>query len=136
MASTILPLLALSLLAFTPTTLAHSGQGAGAPQVPLSNPHDDWAATHMQEEHHIDTFDAASFFTIHDFDGRGSWTPDEIMRTYGLEDESMKHITDEKKQEVVREVLKLVDANRNGVIERDEWMKFSEGGGKLPDFGV
>jgi hypothetical protein len=55
---------------------------------------------------------------------------------YGLEDESLKHITEERRGEVVREVMRLCDANRNGVVERDEWMRYSHGGGKLPDFGV
>lgn len=88
------------------------------------------------EEHHIDHFDAGSFFTLHDFDGRGAWTPDEILRTYGLADESTKHVGEDKRAEVVKEILKLCDTNGNGIVERKEWMKFSEGGGKLPDFGV
>lgn len=90
----------------------------------------------VSEEHHIADFDAASFFTLHDFDSRGAWTPDEILRTYGLEDETMKDISQSKRDEVLKEVLRLCDSNGNGIVERAEWMAFSEGGGKLPDFGL
>jgi hypothetical protein len=49
-----------------------------------------WAEYHMIEEHHISNFDAPSFFTLHDFNGDGIWTADEVRRTYGLDDESLK----------------------------------------------
>ena len=58
------------------------------------------------------------------------------MRTYGLEDESAKAVTQEKRGEVVREVLKLLDTDGSGQVTRDEWMVFCARGGKLPDFGV
>ena len=44
----------------------------------------------MAEEHHVSNFDAPSFFTMHDFNSDGSWTPDEVRRMYGLDDESPK----------------------------------------------
>ena len=49
-----------------------------------------WAEYHMAEEHHVSNFDAPSFFTLHDFNSDGSWTPDEVRRMYGLDDESLK----------------------------------------------
>ena len=42
----------------------------------------------------------------------------------------------EKREEVTREVFRLFDEDRNGVIEREEWMRLSEKGVRLPDFGV
>lgn len=89
------------------------------------------------EEHHIQNFDPASFFTLHDFDGSGSWTPDEIRRTYGLEDESSKDVPSSKKESIVTEVLQVWDADGDGRISRDEWMKGWVGQGKrLKDFGT
>lgn len=49
-----------------------------------------WAEYHMIEEHHVSNFDAPSFFTLHDFNGDGSWTGEEVRRFYGLDDESLK----------------------------------------------
>ncbi|KAF4630351.1 hypothetical protein G7Y89_g7786 [Cudoniella acicularis] len=114
----------------------------GAHQKPLQvDPQADWATRHMAEEHHIGNFDPGAFFSLHDFDDNGSWDTAEILKFYGMEDETAKDVTQEKKDEIVREVLKLVDSNGNGVIEREEWMNFSRGeGGKekgaLPDFGT
>ena len=89
------------------------------------------------EEHHIQNFDPASFFTLHDFDGSGSWTPDEIRRTYGLEDESSNDVPLSKKESIVAEVLQVWDVDGDGRISRDEWMKGWSGQGKrLKDFGT
>lgn len=49
-----------------------------------------WAEYHMAEEHHVDNFDPPSFFTLHDFNEDGVWTPEEVRRFYGLDDESLK----------------------------------------------
>ncbi|KAI9751279.1 MAG: hypothetical protein M4579_006132 [Chaenotheca gracillima] len=90
----------------------------------------------MAEEHHIGNFDGGAFFSLHDFDSSGAWTPDEIQRTYGLEDETAKEVTQEKRDEVPREVLKLMDWNGDGMVDKAEWMRFLDGGGHLPDFGL
>lgn len=91
----------------------------------------------MLEEHHATDFDASSFFSLHDYDSDGSWEPSEILRTYGLMDESNKHVTDERKQEIVKEVLRLIDNNKDGVIGRHEFEVFIDHEhGKLPDFGT
>ncbi|KAI9809965.1 MAG: hypothetical protein M1825_000398 [Sarcosagium campestre] len=105
-------------------------------QAPLSEDPSDWATTHMAEEHHISNFDPGAFFSLHDFDNSESWTSDEILRTYGLEDPSMAHVSEARRHEVVIEVLKLLDKNHNGIVERDEWMDFCKSGGHLPDFGL
>lgn len=88
------------------------------------------------EEHHATEFDASSFFTLHDYDGDGQWEGDEILRTYGLMDESNKHVPQERRDEIVREVLSLVDANRDGVVSREEFQEFIAAGKTLPDFGT
>ena len=61
------------------------------------NPYDSWAEYHMIEEHHLNGFDAPSFFTLHDFNSDGSWTSDEVRRMYGLDDESLKDTSAELK---------------------------------------
>ncbi|KAJ9300666.1 hypothetical protein DTO271G3_1830 [Paecilomyces variotii] len=96
----------------------------------------DWATMHMQEEHHIDNFDAASFFTLHDYDGSGAWTPDEVRKTYGLDDASTASVPEDKKQEVIREVFTLFDPLNSGVISFSDWMRLNQAGRKLPDFGL
>lgn len=88
------------------------------------------------EEHHISNFDAGAFFTLHDFDGSGDWTADEVLRTYGLEDESANNISVEKKKDAVKQILKLIDYDNDGRISRVEWNRFNAENGKLPDFGV
>lgn len=32
--------------------------------------------------------------------------------------------------------MNLIDKNRNGIIEKDEWFEFIKGGGTLPDFNT
>ncbi|KAK2766921.1 hypothetical protein FQN54_006236 [Arachnomyces sp. PD_36] len=95
----------------------------------------DWATEHMREEHHIDNFDPASFFILHDYDSSGVWTPDEVRTTYGLNDESNAGVSEERKQEVVREVFRLFDPNNKGHITKSDWMRLNQAGRKLPDFG-
>lgn len=89
------------------------------------------------EEHHTTGFDAASFFALHDFDADGNWEPEEILRTYGLMDESNKHVTEARKAEIVQQILGLLDKNHDGRISRDEFVQFIEVEGKtLPDMGT
>ena len=91
----------------------------------------------MAEEHHIANLDPSAFFTLHDFDNDGSWTGEEIRRTYGLDDESAKDIDESKKADVVRTVKELFDKDGDGVISREEWMdRWVKDGKRLPDFGV
>lgn len=88
------------------------------------------------EEHHIDTFDAGSFFALHDYDSSGAWTPDEVRKTYGLDDPSTAGISEEHKQQVVRDVFALFDPMNTGVITRSDWMRLIAAGIRLPDFGL
>ena len=66
------------------------------------NTADSWAEYHMAEEHHLSNFDAASFFKLHDFNSDGWWTPDEVRRMYGLDDESLKSTPSEVKDKGAR----------------------------------
>ncbi|KAL9602522.1 MAG: hypothetical protein Q9219_001817 [cf. Caloplaca sp. 3 TL-2023] len=116
---------------FTPIS-AHSGHDD---QAPLSSPESDWATRHMIEEHHISNFDPGAFFTLHDFDSSVSWTPDEIRRMYGLDDESMRGVDEAKKAEVVRKTLERFDVDGDGIVQRSEWMEGWRAGKRLEDFG-
>jgi len=127
----------------------------GAHQKPLVvDDNADWATRHMAgksisyffiqcaiannfaEEHHIANFDPGSFFTLHDFDDNGFWDSAEILKFYGMEDESAKDVTEAKKNEVVDKIMELMDRNDNGLVEREEFMGFSNNKGVLPDFGL
>ncbi|KAL2024112.1 hypothetical protein VTK56DRAFT_9892 [Thermocarpiscus australiensis] len=116
--------------------LAHGDHGSGS-QKPVVDENASWMVKHMAEEHHAGEFDAASFFALHDFDADGNWEAQEILRTYGLMDESNKHVTQERKDEIVREILGLIDRNLDNLISRDEFVHFIEVEGKtLPDMGT
>lgn len=129
--SAALPLLSIAILNNAFPALAHGEHD----QQPI--PADaDWATRHMIEEHHINSFDAGSFFSLHDYDSSGTWTPEDIRKTYGLKDESTKDVPESKKQEVVDEVLKLFDADRSGTISMAEYIIGDARGQKLPDFGL
>jgi len=91
---------------------------------------------HLAEEHHLDNFDAGAFFSLHDFDESGGWTPNEVRRFYGLEHESNQDVPADKREEVTRKVFQLFDENHNGLIEREEWLRKSREGVRLPDFGL
>ncbi|KAL4887503.1 hypothetical protein BJY04DRAFT_176096 [Aspergillus karnatakaensis] len=122
--------LSMALLALS-SSFANAHGSHSSPQ----NPSADWATRHMQEEHHIDSFDPASFFTLHDYDASGSWTPEEVRKTYGMDHETNAALTDERKQEALREVFTLFDPANTGYISRDNWMRLISDGVKLPDFG-
>ena len=120
----------IALLALLPTARSHGHQ------VPVSDDAD-WATRHMAEEHHIANLDPSAFFTLHDYDSSGHWSPDEIRRTYGLDDESAKDVPVEKKTNVVQEVVGMFDKDGDGGISREEWMDgWVKEGKRLPDFGV
>ena len=126
-----LPHLTCTLLALLALLHPISAHGAHD-QQPLGDDVD-WATRHMIEEHHISSFDPGAFFSLHDYDSSGAWSPDEVRRTYGLDDESAKDVSEEKREEVTREVYRLFDADKNGLIEREEFVGSKE---VLPDFGV
>ena len=83
----------------------------------------------------ISNFDAPSFFALHDFNNDGIWAQDEIRRTYGLDDASLKDVPEQQKTDAVKQVLSLFDPEGNGRITRPQFVKYSMDGKKLPDFG-
>ncbi|EFX06484.1 secretory pathway protein [Grosmannia clavigera kw1407] len=117
------------------TGLAH-GSHESAGQKPVVDDSADWATKHMAEEHHIAGFDPASFFTLHDFDNDGIWSPNEIERTYGLYDPSNAEILQKRRGQIVDSVLALFDGNRDGRVSRDEWRSAHAAGVVLPDLGT
>lgn len=95
----------------------------------------DWTTRHMIEEHHITSFDAASFFHLHDFDGNDDWTVSEIMKTYGFEHESTQHISQAQKEAAARQVVSMYDRDTSGSISYAEFLIGDAQDIKLPDFG-
>ncbi|OOQ89312.1 EF hand domain containing protein [Penicillium brasilianum] len=98
-------------------------------------PSNDWATRHMMEEHHIEGFDALSFFTLHDYDASDAWTPEEVRKTYGLDDESNRGVSESSKESAIRAVFDLFDPSNTGTISRDAWLKTIAAGTRLPDLG-
>ncbi|KAH6851156.1 putative calcium ion binding protein [Chaetomium sp. MPI-CAGE-AT-0009] len=125
------------LAALAGHALAHGDHGSGGSHKPPVDENASWMQKHMAEEHHTSGFDAASFFALHDFDGNGNWEGEEILRTYGLMDESNKDVPEARRAQIVQEIMRLIDANRDGRISRDEFVRFIETNGKtLPDMGT
>ncbi|KAI4142424.1 MAG: hypothetical protein L6R39_004940, partial [Caloplaca ligustica] len=87
-------------------------------------------------EHHISNFDPGAFFTLHDFDSSLAWTPDEIRRMYGLDDDSLSSTPESTKADVVRRTLERFDTDRDGAVQRAEWMDAWRRGERLEDFGL
>lgn len=122
---------------------------AVAHEAKAKKPNESWQEWHMREEHGIEDFDAASFFTLHDLDGSKTWTRNDILNLYGLlndqfvgdgdgmgNHENTQKISQETKDMVLRTVLTLVDTDRDDVISEKEWQDFTKAGNVLPDFGL
>lgn len=84
----------------------------------------------------MDNWDAGSFFALHDYNSDGVWSVDEMLRTYGLMDESNKGVSQQRKDLLMQELLGLIDENRDGEVSRAEWTAFMEAGETLPDLGT
>ncbi|TDZ23412.1 putative calcium-binding protein [Colletotrichum sidae] len=122
----------IALVALASRALAHGDHS----QKPIVDENANWMTKHMAEEHHMDGWDAASFFTLHDYNSDGVWQGDEILRTYGLFDDSNKHLTEEKRFDILHELLELLDTNQDGSVDRAEWDSFMSSGKTLPDKGT
>lgn len=57
------------------------------------------------------------------------------MKTYGLKDESTRHIPQADKDAAVRKVIELYDRDNSGTISFSEYTAGEAQGLKLPDFG-
>jgi hypothetical protein len=53
-----------------------------------------------------------------------------------MEDESAKNVPGEKREYLVTQIMKMLDKDENGTVEREEFLTFSKEGGTLPDFGL
>ncbi|KAK6066612.1 calcium-binding protein [Seiridium cupressi] len=124
----------LVALALASGALAHGDHSAS--QKPIVDKNANWITKHMAEEHHITDFDASSFFLLHDYDNDGKWEPEEILRTYGLYDESNQNISPQRRAEISRQILALLDTDGSGAITRDEFVIFINEGKTLPDLGT
>ncbi|PHH79129.1 hypothetical protein CDD80_5595 [Ophiocordyceps camponoti-rufipedis] len=117
--------------------LAHGGSDAQKPMAcllcsiltlpPLTFP---------AEEHSITTWDAESFFSLHDYNADGVWQVDEIQRTYGLLDPSNKDLSHDRKEQVTRDLLALLDTDADSTVTLAEWKAFLAKGKTLPDMGT
>ncbi|KAF3912407.1 hypothetical protein AA313_de0210119 [Arthrobotrys entomopaga] len=133
-----------AILAFAAAVLAHGSHGSAPHREELD--HLDWGSRHMILEHHFDDFDPSSFFILHDFDQSHTWTPHEILRTYGINPVSgmayddtgheAKEIPYEKREEIVRSVFELFDYDNDGAVTKDEFEHGWGEGKRLPDFGL
>ncbi|KJZ80461.1 hypothetical protein HIM_00311 [Hirsutella minnesotensis 3608] len=126
--------LAIIALALASLVAAHGDHGAS--QKPLVDANANWMTKHMAEEHHASTWDADSFFTLHDYNADDIWQPDEIQRTYGLMDKSNERLSDERKAQITHDVMALLDTDGDGNVSRAEWLDFIAKGHTLPDMGT
>ncbi|KAG5417831.1 hypothetical protein I9W82_005467 [Candida metapsilosis] len=134
----------VALLAYSFTATAHGDHSQSVLKQKPS--HLRWQDWHMMEEHNIAEYDAQTFFTLHDLKGAGQWDRSDILNLYGMKHEviigdgsgmgeNSRKVTPEVQNMVVETIFKLFDTDKNGVISRDEWVKFHTSGGELPDFG-
>ncbi|KAK9466490.1 hypothetical protein V1512DRAFT_263720 [Lipomyces arxii] len=100
-----------------------------------------WADKHMKEEHGLESYDAASLFTLHDSDNSKYWTKQDILGLYGILQpvdptaHRKEPITVAEQDKVYNTMLTLIDKDNDGSISLEEWLAYSNGGGQLPDFG-
>lgn len=108
-----------------------------------------WQRWHMSHEHSLDDFTPSAFFQLHAMSDPALITPKDILRMYGLQRDEIvgqgdgmgghdnsEHVSPELKDRVVNTVLELMDKDKSGAIDMDEWLEFSEKGGEFPDFGL
>jgi hypothetical protein len=81
-------------------------------------------------------WDPRSFFTLHDFNSDGIWQGEEILRTYGLYDDSNKHITPERRGQILDELMSLMDTDGDRAVSAEEFVLFIVSGKTLPDMGT
>ncbi|OAA70359.1 EF-hand-like domain protein [Cordyceps fumosorosea ARSEF 2679] len=118
---------------------AHGSHGSGAHGGTYGeearSDYPNWMTRHMAEEHGMGTFDAQSFFTLHDFDSDGVWEREEMQRMYGLMDPSNRDVSHDRREAAYRELLALLDTSGDNLVSRDEFAAFVADGRTLPDLG-
>ncbi|GAA95796.1 hypothetical protein E5Q_02453 [Mixia osmundae IAM 14324] len=122
------------LLVLAQQAFAHGGEGHGETKRDAS-----YAERHMASEHHIDTFDLASFFHLHDLNRDGILDQDELTALYGVHHETSKSASkqqershDDKAKEIMDKVMATLDLNKDGVVTKAEFLSVGKEG--LPDF--
>ncbi|KAI0639908.1 precursor to secretory protein Ssp120 [Trametes polyzona] len=124
----------LAFLASLRAAAAHGDHGGHAEGETIQQ----YAQRHMATEHHIDTFDVASFFHLHDLNRDKVWDSEEIEAVYGVhhvysQKKSKDEIEHQKKaNHIVAEVLRRLDTNRDGKISLEEFQAVGLDG--LPSF--
>lgn len=51
-------------------------------------------------------------------------------------DESNKHVTPERRAEISKEIMGMLDANNDGRVDQEEFKAFIASGKTLPDMGT
>ncbi|EEB05726.1 fungal protein [Schizosaccharomyces japonicus yFS275] len=93
-----------------------------------------WIETHMQEEHHLDSFTDEYFFKVHDLGRKGFWDDKDILTLYGLLEND--DVPFETKNDVLVDVLKRCDAGQQDrKVTMEEFVSFRQHGGELKDWG-
>lgn len=64
------------------------------------------------------------------------WTPDEVRRTYGLDDASLKDTPEKTKDDAVMKVMRIFDPSGSGQITKPQFVQRIREGKSLPDFGL
>ncbi|KAI0778682.1 hypothetical protein BD413DRAFT_510964 [Trametes elegans] len=127
-------LASFAFLASLRTAAAHGGHDAPADGETIQQ----YAQRHMATEHHIDSFDAPSFFQLHDLNGDKVWDAEEIQAVYGVhhvysQKKSKDELEHQKKADhIVGQVLRRLDKNRDGKITLEEFEAVGVEG--LPSF--
>lgn len=128
--------IAFSLLVFIELALAHGGHEHGGPES--GETIQQYAQRHMSKEHHIDSFDARSFFQLHDLDRDGFWNKEEIEAIYGVhhvysQKKSKDDIEHQKKADhITKVVLEKLDLDHDGLVSPEELDQVGLDG--LPNF--
>ncbi|CDR38449.1 CYFA0S02e01794g1_1 [Cyberlindnera fabianii] len=142
-------LLPLQILSLITLSLAH-GTHNSATDLKESVPDGlTWEQWHMKQEHGFDDYDADVFFLLHDMKHKGYMDANDILITYGLSRDEVvgkgdglgthddsEVISEVTKKEIVQKILKLMDANADDRVTKEEYLKFAENGGQFPDLQV
>ncbi|KAF5383366.1 hypothetical protein D9757_008408 [Collybiopsis confluens] len=129
--STTSPAVLLSLLSFASAHAGHENSGPKAGETIQQ-----YARRHRSNN--SDAFDLPSFHQLHDLNRNGFWERDEIEAIYGVHHVySQKKSTDEaehqkKADHITSEVLRLLDADKDGRVSIPEFEKVGLDG--LPNF--
>ncbi|KAJ3995484.1 precursor to secretory protein Ssp120 [Lentinula boryana] len=126
----------LFLLCLSSAVSAHAGHEGEGPKP--GETIQQYAKRHMSKEHHIDEFDLPSFHQLHDLNRDSVWDKEEIEAIYGVhhiysQQKSKDDVEHQTKADYISgEVLRLLDANKDGKVSVEEFMKVGIDG--LPNF--